>query len=307
MTTCEHSQPLLFESDADISTSSRGGFPVRTSRRQAKARASTENEAASGGNSAASSPDSDPVGCSLRTCLLSELEALTGCSLAWKESATPSGRSWWVLGRSEPRTREIESGSSENWPTPHGMGNDNNPRANGPTGNELGRAVTQNWQTPTSADGGSTSRSGARKGELLLGGQVRQWPTPRSADCQRGPDYGSTENHQGGGNLRAAINNWPTPRAEDSEQTGAHSGTPDTPTSASRQWATPNARDWKDSGPTQGNRKSPNLGTQAHTAGQPDPASPSTNGKSRGCLNSHWVAQLQGYPSDWCDVAISSL
>ena len=31
------------------------------------------------------------------------------------------------------------------------------------------------------------------------------WPTPRSADALRGPDYGATENHQGGGNLLGAV------------------------------------------------------------------------------------------------------
>lgn len=35
--------------------------------------------------------------------------------------------------------------------------------------------------------------------------------------------------------------------------------------------------------------------------GQPDPDSPSTNGKSRAQLNYKWVSQLQGFPSDWLD------
>lgn len=43
-------------------------------------------------------------------------------------------------------------------------------------------------------------------------------------------------------------------------------------------WASPQARDWKDSGPTQGNRKSPNLGTQAHAWPTPKAA----DGRSKG-------------------------
>ena len=80
------------------------------------------------------------------------------------------------------------------WPTVHGMDNEGNPRRNGPTGNELGRAVTREertsppplpgetdnaywermnrdfpvvhdpsapqWATPNTMDGGQTSRGG---------------------------------------------------------------------------------------------------------------------------------------------------
>ena len=35
--------------------------------------------------------------------------------------------------------------------------------------------------------------------------------------------------------------------------------------------------------------------------GQPDPDNPSTDGKSRALLNPRWVAQLQGFLSDWLD------
>jgi DNA (cytosine-5)-methyltransferase 1 len=67
------------------------------------------------------------------------------------------------------------------WPTPHGFSPDG--RTNGPSGNELGRAVNQSpWPTPTvaCANGGQTSRSGKRKGELLLAGAVKAFPTPRT-------------------------------------------------------------------------------------------------------------------------------
>ena len=55
---------------------------------------------------------------------------------------------------------------------------------------------------------------------------------------------------------------WPTATAGDAGMSGS-AGTTLTD-AASGLWARPQARDWKDSGPTQGNRKSPNLGTQAH-------------------------------------------
>lgn len=291
-----------------------GGFPIRakTSVPPEKEKDLWGNDLPSGSTCDESSRLHDPVGFSLRTSLLSALEAQTGLSLTWKESATPSGRSWWVLGRSARRTRETGSGSS------------------------------RDWQTPTSADGGSTSRGGARKNELLLGGQVRQWLAPTASEqANRNTRSCPSHGHGHGFTLAGMVGDtWPTPRAEGSEQTGAHSGTPDTLTSAARHTEsarpTPNARDWKDSGPTQGNRKSPNLGTMAHWptptagrentdgqprdffggtdarkffaehAGPPDPESPSTTGKPRGCLNSRWVASLMGYPSDWCDVPTST-
>jgi len=59
------------------------------------------------------------------------------------------------------------------------------------------------------------------------------------------------------------------------------------------------------------NCKSPNLGVQAHrelfTAGQEEGNPCNTTGKNRGLLNSRWVAQLQGYPSNWCDLPIDTL
>jgi len=190
----------------------------------------------------------DPVGYLLRTSVLCALEGLTECALTWRLKATPSGRLWWVLGRSERRTRGTGSGS---WPTAHGMDNEGNPRKNGPTENELGRAVTREWPTATAKDKAASSAT----------------------------NY--------------------------STESGRHPGTTLTD-AANGLWASPQARDWKDGGPTQGNRKSRNLGTQAY-AGPPAPESPSTSGKSRDSLNSRWVGQLMGFPSDWLDVGTESL
>jgi hypothetical protein len=43
------------------------------------------------------------------------------------------------------------------------------------------------------------------------------------------------------------------------------------------------------------------------TDGQPAQEKHRTNGKPRGSLNSAWVAQLMGYPSDWCDLPTETL
>lgn len=58
------------------------------------------------------STNSDPVGSSLRTHLISELKAQTGFSNDWKHRATPAGRSWWVPVISGRRTFETVYGSS---------------------------------------------------------------------------------------------------------------------------------------------------------------------------------------------------
>lgn len=64
----------------------------------------------------------DHVGLLLRTFLESEAEALTGCSMRWKHSATKAGRSWWVLVMSERGTSGSGCSSSamRRWylPTP---------------------------------------------------------------------------------------------------------------------------------------------------------------------------------------------
>lgn len=110
--------------------------------------------------------------------------------------------------------------------------------------------------------------------------------------------------------LNAAVDGaerkmWPTPTRHARESSPHRDGGPSLAT-AVQNWPTPNSRDWKDTGPTQGNRKSPNLGTMVHTAGPPAPAIPSTDGNTRGSLNSRWVAQLMGFPCDWCVLPIET-
>jgi len=95
-------------------------------------------------------------------------------------------------------------------------------------------------------------------GHRTSGNGSGSWPSPMagtpsqkgyneagSTDFERKVDtLMGTREHPNGPKLAS----WPTPRNEDSESTGAHRGTPDTLTSASRltSWASPSARDWKD-------------------------------------------------------------
>lgn len=155
------------------------------------------------------------------------------------------------------------------------------------------------------------------------GTECGSWPTPRQADHARGPDYGATDNHDGGGNLLGAVKLWPTPAS----------------------------RDWKNDGnaPAAQARNSPCLPAAVVISGLAAPASPSTNGKlrdwstpqahdsqgmgnpqrvgrfgtmhggrnlnddaakeagSRGTLNPAWVTQLMGFPDGWLDLPAETL
>lgn len=213
--------------------SGRADSPARTSPRRARGRGSRASDPACGGSFFDLLTPVGRHGCSLRTSLLSELAELTTCSLRWRESATPAGRSWWVLGRSERSTSETASGS---WPTATSSGFE---------AADLDRLLERREQCK------KTARNGNGFG-LTINQAVRL--------------------HEAG------------------------------------MWPTPATRDWKDKGsePAAQARKSPCLPAAAHLAGQRDQANPSTDGKPQGSLNSRWVAQLMGYPSDWCDVPTSS-
>jgi hypothetical protein len=162
----DRSQLMLFELPAGALTRSSAASCVPTSASPGRARGSASGRAAGlrGARCSASSGDSDPFFSSLKTCLASELSALTGCSLDWKESATPAGRSWSVLSTSVRPIDGIGCGSSENWHTIHGTANEANLRKQGPSGCELGRQVIA-ASSPADAGGAPTS-----------------WPTPASRD-----------------------------------------------------------------------------------------------------------------------------
>ncbi len=191
----------------------------------------------------------DPVGYLLRTSVLSVLEGWTGFVLTWRAKGTPSGRFWWVLGLSEPRTSGSGSGSlpagmtAEGWPTP-----DASVMQEG-DGTETFLARRERLKQ-TAANGNGMG--------VPLAMAVKLWPTATAKDeASSGAAGYSTES-------------------------GRHPGTTLTD-AANGLWARPQARDWKDSGPTQGARKSPNLGTQAHwPTPLSTPESPASHGQMSG-------------------------
>ncbi len=92
-------------------TSSVEARPARTPAQPTrKAKGSTGRARGSSGSSSESPESCDPLTSWLKTYLGSALEDMTGSTMRWKRSATPSGRSWWVLGTPERRTDATGSG-----------------------------------------------------------------------------------------------------------------------------------------------------------------------------------------------------
>jgi hypothetical protein len=88
--------------------------PAKTSARPTrKAKASKANAPASSSKPSELSEKSALVGSLLKTALISELGALTPSSMRWRQSATPAGRSWFVLATSVPITSVPGPGSSD--------------------------------------------------------------------------------------------------------------------------------------------------------------------------------------------------
>ena len=267
----------------DLWISSPEGSLAKTSAQPAREPESTVRDPACGAKCTGSCLNCDPIGCSLRTSLLCELEALTGCSATWKRSATPAGRSWWVLTTLAPRTSESESGL---------------------------------LPTPKASDGRAKGNGGARKSpgleQMARAGTL--WPTATATE------YGSNQGGAAGrvGPKRPSLRTaamWPTATATDATASGAagystasgrHSGTTLTDaTVRASSWTTPSARDWKDTPgmamQTAERSRLDQLPRQVF-AGLPDDSSPSTLGNLRvlrPVLNSSWVATLMGYPSRW--------
>lgn len=219
----------------------------------------------------------DPVGCSVRTSLASALQRQTKCSLIWKRQVTPAGRSWWVLTTSERRTDESGCGLSPDWRTPHGLDNEGNPRRNGPTGCELGRQVTRAWPTATREDARQSgaaaysTESGRHSGTTLTDAAAGLWATASARDWRSGL-ASSTTHERNSRTLNEQVCQDAGLLAQGSHSTSGKS------------------RDW----PT----------ARSERYGAPD-----SHGKApiRGVLNSRWVAQLMGYPSDWCDLPADTI
>ena len=261
---------------SSLSTSSAAASRAKTSQRPAEARALRAAGRVYGERCSGLSDRSDPTGFWLRTYLLSACEELTGYSLRWRESVTPAGHWWLVLGRSGHPINGTACGSWGDWLTPRAS------------------------QTCEPAEQFST-----RMGDRTLGcfgslpAQVNGWRSP-GKHTNGQPDQLTLPEQA------KAAENWPTPRNEDSEQTGPHRGEPDTLTSAARSWPTPCKEDQKQRlSPADFLRNSPNLQTIA--AGLPAQASLSTIGKPHGSLNAEWVASLMGFPPEYTAELISLL
>lgn len=103
----------LFPTSASCPSLSSEALPARTSAVPTlRAKALKASAPASSSKLSASSESATLVGSLLKTALISELAALTPCSLRWRQSATPAGRSWFVLETSEPTTNARDAGSS---------------------------------------------------------------------------------------------------------------------------------------------------------------------------------------------------
>jgi len=191
--------------------------------------------------------------------VLSELEGLTGFALTWRPKATPSGRFWWVLGRSEPRTNGTESGS---WPT-----------------------ATAKDEASSGAAAYSTE-SGQHPGTTLTDAANGLWATASATDYKGSVQGETLEGRRGmarGVRLPEQIARFGPPALEKRSTSGK---SPDWPT--------------LDVGAVTGGRSA---------RGQSKPGRQSTLAATgqRGTLNSRWVAQLMGYPSDWLDVGTERL
>ena len=111
----------------------------------------------------------------------------------------------------------------------------------------------------------------------------------------------------------SGFSSWATPRScsamaagiTDDAIASAANRFPNLETQIARLWPTLPTRDYKNVGNRDSMaRRSQNSAQplpEVVINGQPDPDSPSTDGKSCALLNPRWVAQLQGFPSDWLD------
>jgi hypothetical protein len=178
--------------------------------------------------------------------------ALTGFSLIWKRKDTPAGRSWWVLGRSEPRTSGSESGSSP-----------------------------IEWRSPTREEAGPRIETLATKdGELRLGERLYR---------SGGPHQSVTLG------LQVEIERRIQRLAKPTATTGLLDQGSHSTSGKSRDWSTP----------TQADNTSTYQSDKAISEGWQPRLNEQVRGQrtmGRGVLHARWVAQLMGYPSDWCEL-----
>lgn len=215
---------------------------------------------------------SNPCGCWRRTlaeCLaltLQECNSVNGLRTSLQLEVTNSCPSSWLLKTLARRTEESESSL---WRTPQAQDDQRSLEAL-----EVFRA--KQWER-YQARKKAGAKSGGPPGLMSLTQQVAMWATPRANKIG---GY-SSENWRP--TLEQQVTSWPTP-------TTAPQG--------GRQKAREAKQLRKDGSLKMAGR---DLATEVQVNGQPDPDSPNTNGNSRAQLNYRWVAQLQGFPSDWLD------
>ena len=294
-----------------------------------------------------------------------------GCSKWWIHSSGPYGTAekllyassqtsfvfWksfprWGMMRSgvlsertkpEPRTREIESGSSQSFPTPYGL-SANQGQGDG----EFGKAI-RNWPTPAARDGkGTNSRehcetngTGAKHMDQLANAVAYpelRFPTPmaqRSGSNKSPCENGSTRLSL---DTMASQNKWPTPTASmlttgDMEQarTAGNSKLRKRYAESKKMWPTPTASN----GGSNNNSKAVTErghGTNLVGAVKMFPTPCSSEDKYRlqgasqqsrslgamaatqgieeetgGQLNPTWVEWLMGWPLGWTDCDASAM
>lgn len=162
-----------------------------------RVKASTVSAAGSTSKPSGLSTNADLVGSLLKTALISELAAQTGSSLSWKNSATPSGHSWFVLETSGPTTSGPEAGSSALMATPRKTDADRGGR--GDVLSQLRGYPSRHagmMPTPVKPNGGRTLTREAIETGKRANGQKAQIDTPNI--------------------LRYALETLPTPTKRDS-------------------------------------------------------------------------------------------
>ena len=195
--TCADSRQLaLFPTLESCPTSSSAARRARTSAAPTpKGEASTGSGRASTSKPSAWSEIAALAGSLLRTALISELAALTGCSMNWKRSATPSSRAWWVLTALAPTMSASGHGLSVTTPA------------------SLPTPVSQSQQGGIRLEGGSGARRAMKESGLYDLFRSQTLATPRKSDADRGGRGDVLSQLQGHASRHAGMMGTPTANA----------------------------------------------------------------------------------------------
>lgn len=123
--------------------------------------------------------------------------AVTLEETAWPTPTVQDGENDAGPSQFERNSLPLNAAVMSPWPTPHGMPDEENKRAQGPSGNELGFAVNQEsrlrpWQTPTGEDAkndGNASRADRHSPALNAEVMSSPWQTPMTSDQNGAREY----------------------------------------------------------------------------------------------------------------------